>query len=401
MKAGKKSTAGKEALLGSEMFRMLFEKMPDAVIIIDRKGTLLEGNEMAEKLSGYRKSELMGKNIIASFPILDAKTKALVIKKLALHFSGKGIQPFEIEVRRKDGRTVPLEINPRIIDYMGSKTDLIILRDITERKKKEEALRERVEKLRLKAKQLAITAKEKEDILNSINDGFLVLDKNWIYTYFNKQGAKMVGMSKKDLIGKCVWDIFPHAKDTKFYKFYNESVKTNKSLTFEEYYPEPLFKWLECHCYPASTGLSVYFTDITERKKAEEELHKASQYARNLIESSLDPLVTISKEGKITDVNVATEKATGISREKMIGTDFSSYFTEPKKAINGYNIAFKQGSMTDYPLSIRNKSGEVIDVLYNASVYRDEKGKTIGVFAAARDITERKIMENDLKKKVQ
>ena len=122
-----------------------------------------------------------------------------------------------------------------------------------------------------------------------------------------------------------------------------------------------------------------------------------SAYNRSLIEASLDPLVTISKDGKIMDVNAATETATGCSRKELIGTDFSQYFTEPEKAKEGYEQVFSNGFVRDYPLAIRSRSGKTTEVLYNATVYRDEDGEIRGVFAAARDITERKHMEEQLK----
>jgi len=131
-------------------------------------------------------------------------------------------------------------------------------------------------------------------------------------------------------------------------------------------------------------------------KQAEALQRAASAYTRSLIETSLDPLVTISPRGKITDVNEATVKATGIARERIIGTDFSDYFTEPEQARAGYRRVFAQGFVTDYPLTIRHKDGGLTDVLYNASVYRDAQGEVIGVFAAARDITRRKAAEQRL-----
>nr|WP_202797484.1 PAS domain-containing protein [Chthoniobacter flavus] len=122
-----------------------------------------------------------------------------------------------------------------------------------------------------------------------------------------------------------------------------------------------------------------------------EELQRASSaYARSLIEASLDPLVTISAQGKITDVNEASVQATGVMREQLIGTDFSDYFTEPDKARAGYQKAFSEGFVRDYPLAIRHATGRIMDVLYNASVYKDDKGKVLGVFAAARDVTVQK-----------
>jgi PAS domain S-box-containing protein len=139
--------------------------------------------------------------------------------------------------------------------------------------------------------------------------------------------------------------------------------------------------------------------DITERNKALAALRDASLYTRNLIEASLDPLVTISANGKIMDVNSATELITGVSRDELVGADFSDYFTEPKKAAEGYQRVFREGFIRDYPLAVRHRSGSVTDVLYNATVYRNETGAVLGVFAAARDITELKQAEEELRKK--
>jgi len=126
-----------------------------------------------------------------------------------------------------------------------------------------------------------------------------------------------------------------------------------------------------------------------------EKAHQAetAMYTRSLIEASLDPLVTISAEGKITDVNKAGEVVSGKSRSELVGTDFADYFTEPDKARAGYRKVFTEGFVTDYPLAILHRDGHVTDVLYNASVYRNEAGEVLGVFAAARDVTERKHAE--------
>ena len=117
---------------------------------------------------------------------------------------------------------------------------------------------------------------------------------------------------------------------------------------------------------------------------------KNANYTRSLIEASLDPFVTISLEGKITDVNEASIKVTGISRKKLINTNFSDYFTDPKKAQEGYLQVFDKGFVVDYPLTIRHKNGKLTDVSYNASVYKDDAGNIVGVFAAARDVTAQK-----------
>ena len=135
-----------------------------------------------------------------------------------------------------------------------------------------------------------------------------------------------------------------------------------------------------------------------ELSSTTDELQQTSTYARSLIEASLDPLVTIGRNGKIKDVNHETEVMTGRSREELIGTDFSDYFTDPENARAGYKKAFKEGFVRGYPLDLLHVDGHATPVLYNAAVYRDEAGKVMGVFAAARDITEQKKTEQKLNK---
>jgi PAS domain S-box-containing protein len=122
---------------------------------------------------------------------------------------------------------------------------------------------------------------------------------------------------------------------------------------------------------------------------------RESQYTRSLIEASLDPLFTISPDGKITDINNASVDITETTRENLIGTDFFEYFTEPKKAREIYKQVFAEGFVADFPLTIRD--GKLTEVLFNGSVYKDEYGKVIGVVVVARDITDHKRIENELK----
>jgi len=148
----------------------------------------------------------------------------------------------------------------------------------------------------------------------------------------------------------------------------------------------------------ASAALGLQFANLqaaehnslllAETSKQAAELRASSGYARSLIEASLDPLVTIGIDGKIMDVNAATERVTGVARDQLIGSDFCDYFTEPDEARAGYQQVFSKGFVTDYPLAIRHTTGKITDVLYNASVYRDSQGEVAGIFAAARDVTE-------------
>jgi PAS domain S-box-containing protein len=110
----------------------------------------------------------------------------------------------------------------------------------------------------------------------------------------------------------------------------------------------------------------------------------------------VDPLVTIAPDGTISDVNSATELATGRTREELIGTDFSDYFTDPAAARAGYEQVFREGQVRDYPLEIIGRDEIVTPVLFNATVYRDEQGQVAGIFAAARDMTAQREIQRAL-----
>jgi two-component system sensor histidine kinase UhpB len=185
-----------------------------------------------------------------------------------------------------------------------------------------------------------------------------------------------------------------------WFEIYGEIAMTGQPVRFENR-AEELHRWYDVYAFrfdqPEKRQVAILFNDITKRKEAEEKIRAASLYTRTLLESSLDPLVTINSSGKITDVNLATERITGINRQKLIGSEFMDYFKEPDKAKEGYNIVFSKGEVKDYPLTILHTSGRAIDVLYNATLFKNEAGEVQGVFAAARDITDRKKMEEELR----
>ncbi len=224
-------------------------------------------------------------------------------------------------------------------------------------------------------------------IIRSSLDAVVGLSVEGAIIIWNPAAERIFGHTSKEAIGKTMELIVPPEK-------LKESAEATENLlrgeSIEEY--ETQRKTKDGNLIDVSLtssavkdennnliGFANIYHDITGRKKA-------SEYARSLIEASLDPLVTISPEGKITDVNEATIKITGVPREKLIGTDFSNYFTESEKAKASYKEVFEKGEVRDYLLTIRNTTGKLINVLYNASLYKDDKGNVLGVFAAAREI---------------
>lgn len=221
--------------------------------------------------------------------------------------------------------------------------------------------------------------------------------EDFVYLAANPAFERLTGL--KGVVGKRLTEVVSTMKDERpeILDIYDRVAQTGEPVGFEIDFA-PLGLWLHVSVRRPEPGHFVaVFTDITERKEAEKQVKTASLYARSLIEASLDPMVTISLDGTITDVNEATERATGIPREQLIGTDFSGYFTQPDEADAGYRQVFEEGSVRDYPLAIRHTSGAVIDVLYSATVYRNENDEVAGVFAAARDITDRKRAETEVR----
>ncbi len=251
--------------------------------------------------------------------------------------------------------------------------------DITERKKAEE-----------KIQTLANAVESSDDaIMTKSLDGIIL---SW-----NKGAEQTYGYSAEEMIGKNISILEPDDLKGEI-KHFSEKIKRGEKI---QHY-ETLRLKKDGTKINVSVTLSPIFDasgdmkmfsaivrDITERIKVQEAFRLSNIYNRSLIESSLDPLITIGRDGKITDVNFATEKITGYSRDELIGTDFLYYFTEPEKAKKGYQQVFREGLVRDYLLKIKNEDGRETPVLFNASVFKDEHDEIIGVFAAARDITER------------
>ncbi|MBI2218758.1 MAG: PAS domain S-box protein [Candidatus Rokubacteria bacterium] len=144
-------------------------------------------------------------------------------------------------------------------------------------------------------------------------------------------------------------------------------------------------------------GVFAAARDITDQKTLEEELRQTQNYTRGLIEASVDALVTVDPEFRVTDVNEQTVRITGYSREELIGSPFPDYFTDPENATAGVRQTLAEGFVTNYVLVLRSKSGRETPVSFNASVFRDTAGSVRGIFAAARDITEQNRLEEELR----
>ncbi len=225
-------------------------------------------------------------------------------------------------------------------------------------------------------------------IVEHSDDAIMGKTLDGIITSWNPAAERMYGYSAEEIIGKSVHILSPEGRAGEMIAILAkvragqhldrfETVRVRKDGT-------PITVSLSvspiCDAYGSIVGASSIARDVTSQRQA-------FNAARSMIEASLDSLVAISPEGKITDANQATVKVTGVARDELIGTSFSDYFTDPDKANRIYGLVFEQGMAVDYPLTMRRRDGTLTEVLYNASVYRDDSGTVFGVFAAARDVT--------------
>lgn len=233
----------------------------------------------------------------------------------------------------------------------------------------------------------------------------VILDRDFNFIRVNEAYARGCQREIDSFPGRNHFELYPHAENESIFREVVRDKKpyqaVAKPFSFPDH-PEWGTTYWDWNLVPILNGagdvdfLVFSLNDVTAQKRIEQELRTVSRYVRGLIEASLDPLVTISPEGRITDVNEATEAVTGVPRDRLIGSEFSDYFAEPGLAMDGYRRVLSEGFVRDYPLTIRHVSGRTCDVLYNAVVYRNEAGEVQGVFAAARDVTERRRIEREL-----
>ncbi|MES2275891.1 MAG: PAS domain S-box protein [Bacteroidota bacterium] len=232
--------------------------------------------------------------------------------------------------------------------------------------------------------------KEKNTILESIDDAFFAVDKHWIVTYWNSKAEKVLGKLKSEMLDHNLWDIFYNSVNSISYQKYNQAIETNQAVDFEDYYP-PLKKWYAISAYPSDNGLSVYFKDITERKLSENLLKDSEKRYSELFQLSPIPNWVYDQDTlRFLDVNKAAINHYGYSRKEFLSMTIMDI--RPPGEIIKLNEAI---SKPDKPQQLaarglfihQKKNGELIrvDIQSNPIKYKGKNAKVI----IANDITER------------
>jgi len=244
------------------------------------------------------------------------------------------------------------------------------------------------------------------DILESIQDGFFALDNKWRFTYVNKRSVEYLGMKPEELLGQNVWEKFPQLIGTDHYIFYLRAMETRE---IQRYEMKGVLadKWFSQTIYPTEEGISVYWQDITDRKKVEEELHKSEAKYRLLAENMNDIVGTMDLNLRLTYVSPSIEKIAGFTPEECMQLDPTEMMS-PESLTRVVEVMSEElereqvegvdpWRTTKLELEYYHKDGSTIWMETIASFLRDNTGRITGIHGVSRDITKRKKTEDELK----
>lgn len=285
------AAADVEASLRSEiaLLRSIVDNSADVMFAKDRDGRMQYANPAALALIGKPFHEVKGKTD-AEFLVDKNAARFVMENDRRVLETGKAEEVEETVPMPNGARRIWLSQKRPYRSQQGQIVGLLgVSRDITDRKDAEEKVHAAHNSL--------------QRVLDSITDGLAILDTEWRYTYFSDTGAKMLGVRSEDLIGRFLWDVFPHAEHLLFGREYRRAVKMGVATHFEEFYPAPLNVWLECHCYPSSDGLSVYFRDVTDRRRAQDTAAENERRVKALLEATPVGLAYANAAGQILVMN--------------------------------------------------------------------------------------------------
>jgi PAS domain S-box-containing protein len=360
-----------------EKYRGLFENARDVIVLFDLKGNVISVNKAAEKY-GFNKSEILGKNMLK---FVSKRYWPKLLKDTAPVTLGKTVKG-RIEIHTPKGdklaeyRSNPIFSHDRVV---GIQT---ILEDTTGHKKEEEDLRE--------------SEGRYNALIESINDVFFAMDRDFRYTYWNKASERLTGISAKDAIGKSLTEVFPDVEGTEVEQFYLNTLRTNQHQAFVNKYrmgdKDSVF---EIDAYPTKDGLSVFVKDISERKKAEEVLQKSEEKWRSLAENAPNIIVIVDRVGTIQFINRTVVDA---RPEEIVGRSVYDFIDPEHHNVVKKTIeqVFQTGEGGRYGISGVGPKGSVAWYETHAGPIKHD-GQTVAVTLITTDLTERKKTEELLR----
>ncbi len=362
---------------------LLLESMNEAAGILDAKGFITYVNKIMCELLGYSKNEFIGRSI---FDFLDDFNKKLLKAELSLRREGSRAS-YEIPWTAKDGRKIPTITSPMpIFDDKGHfKGSFATIKDISELKWLNNKLQENEQKTR--------------SLLNALTDVALLIDTEGRILALNETACRRYKGKERDLLGACVYDFMPEDVAEFRKSKISEVIRLGKPLRFEEENRKRLF---DTTFYPVSdsignvTTIAVYAAEITERKRAHDDLRKSEETARSLLNAPDEIIVLAETDGTIVALNETAAKSLGVTEKSVIGTNCLDLFP-PKVAAYRKSYGIKVIRSGDPVHFEDRRNGR----WFQNSVYPifGPKGEVVRLTLFAKDITGRKNAEQQLKER--
>ena len=354
--------------------RALFEKSATGLALCRMDGSLVDVNEAFAKTIGRTVEETL------KLTYWDITPKKYAEQEQAHFESMKTTSrygPYEKEYIHKDGHLVPVRLQGLIIkkdgeDFIWSSVD-----DITGRVRAEKLF---------------------QDMIERVSDGFVALDTNWHYVYINKKGAVMFGRKPENLIGKHIWTEFPEGSDQPFAKAYKKAMQEQVFVQIEAYYA-PWDKWFENRIYPSKDGISIFYTEITERKKIEKQLLERDKLLRLFVEHSPAAIAMLDKNMKyimasrrwIADYHLGDRELTGFSHYEIFPD-----IPERWKEIHRRCLAGASERSDEDPFV--RADGSIDWIRWEIQPWHLGGGEIGGIIIFSEDITMRKRAEEEIRK---
>ena len=371
----------------------IFEFAPDAYYLNDFEGVFVDGNKAAEKLLGYPREELIGKNFVdAGIIAMDEVEKA--IRLLGENINGNPTGPDDYVLTRKDGTKVNVEVISHPVKIGGEDRVLGIARDITEKKKVEEALMASEERYR--------------NIVELSPDGIMTISRTGKVLGVNKSFCELTGYDEKDFVGKSIAKIPTKPSIGDAIKIVRKvfSGVDLKTIDFKWTHKNGEIRDGEAKLKKVGKGEAGYLQavvrDVTEEKKAEIALRASEEKYRTLFEHSPESIILVDLEGRIIECNDVTTKLTGYSKKELIGNSYVDLGILHKDDVEKYATLFfnvlKSGEVSIFEARMKHKDGHDYWVEgYPSFLY--ENGDVSAIQVISRDITERKITEKEMRRR--
>ncbi|UCG89808.1 MAG: PAS domain S-box protein [Candidatus Heimdallarchaeota archaeon] len=375
-----------------EKYRNLVERANDGIAIV-QDSLIKYVNPSLAKMTGYTAEELYNTPILN---YIHPEVLSEVMNRYEQRMAGQSVPPiYETIILLKNNKTLEVEINAAIITYQGKPADFAIIRDITERKQVEQALRESEEKYRT--------------ILEDIEEGYYEVDLEGRFTFFNNSLCTIFRYSPQEIMGMSYKQYCDDKTASIVFKAFNEVYRTGKAS--KEFDWEVIRKDGSKGYVEASVslifdskgeriGFRGIVRDITERKQVEYSLRESEEKYRTILENIEDAYYEVDLSGNLTFFNDALCKILGYPREELMGMNNREYTDEEtaKMVYKNFNRVYRTGKPTKiFAYEIIRKNGAKRVNEASVSLITDSKGTPTGFRGIVRDITERQEVEQALR----